>query len=601
MMRQLLVFPVSVVVLAFVSFVFGGRCDAWQWWLAAVFAIAAGFWRRPVREGIRTGLSFIAWMAIAWIGCGVIAGAAWTDEVTYHYPAVRMLAGGWNPLRDCTPAAALASSGLLQGECWIDHIVFMPKIVWVFDAEAWFFTGDVFNPLAPILWFLFPAVVAKIWRSMDGVHFIWKLLAVPILYCIVPNTAHTVDSVVALSAVGLLLSFEEILSKRGFDPLSMVVYSFWMMGSKTPGFLHDGFFWTVFLVFVLWKRREELKRLLCVVATTAAMRMLVNSTPYLTSIRDYGHPFYPKYSFDEKRFPVRDLTQDFLTGRNADAAQMSYCGLYVNAFISPALAQAWYRWRLDRPDFMPYSRNYKHYPNDADDGSCPTRRRMRCLFWLSVAWLLFGARKSWRIPALSVLLCIGAAPAPLLGYMRYIPWWLSPALFAYIDFSGRDEKWCRRTMCVLILLFNCMVRPHTLYDRTVFAMSLVERRMVLADLFERRSDPVVVRPDKPTSAGQLKLMFRHAPRLTAPKILPFSILHQNVVRSEKLEVAALLFVLDDLEETRRRAFHWPENMRRGFCYAVHAGFVTLPRAAACRIASLWRRDCDGGQKKGDAQ
>ena len=157
MMRQLLVFPVSVVVLAFVSFVFGGRCDAWQWWLAAVFAIAAGFWRRPVREGIRTGLSFIAWMAIAWIGCGVIAGAAWTDEVTYHYPAVRMLAGGWNPLRDCTPAAALASSGLLQGECWIDHIVFMPKIVWVFDAEAWFFTGDVFNPLAPILWFLFPA------------------------------------------------------------------------------------------------------------------------------------------------------------------------------------------------------------------------------------------------------------------------------------------------------------------------------------------------------------------------------------------------------------------------------------------------------------
>ena len=482
MIRQLLVFPVLVVVLAFASFAFGGHCAAWQWWLAAAIAIAAGFWRRTAQEGIRSGLVFIAWMAVVWVGCGVVAGAAWTDEVTYHYPAVRMLAGGWNPLRVCTPDAVLAVAGLSQGECWIDHIVFMPKIVWVFDAEAWFFTRDVFNPLAPILWFLFPAVVARIWRSMDGAHFVWKLLAVPILYCVVPNAAYTVDSVVALSAVGLFLSFEEVLSRRGFDPLSMVVFSFWMMGAKTPAFLHGGFFWTVFLAFVLWKRREELKRLLFVVGAIAAILVLANSTPYLTSIRDYGHPFYPKYSFDEKRFPVRDLTHDFITERNEDASQMGYCGHYVNAFISPSLARAWYRWLLDRPDFMPYSRNYTHYPSEVCDGSSPTRRSMRCLFWLSIARLLFGARKSWRVPALSVLLCIGAAPTPLLGYVRYSPWWLAPGLFAYIDFSGREEKWGRRTMCVLMLALNCMVRPYTLYDRAVFAMSLVERRMVLADL-----------------------------------------------------------------------------------------------------------------------
>lgn len=597
MTRQLLVFPVAVVLLAFLAFAFGGHCASWQWWAAVGIAVVAGFWRRSARDGARGGLFFLGWMLVCWVGCGVIAGAAWTDEVAYHFPAVRMLAGGWNPLWNCSPETVLASAGLEPGDCWIDHIVFMPKIVWVFDAEAWFFTGDVFNPQAPILWFVFPAVVVRIWHSMRGVHVLWKLLAVPILYCIVPNAAHTVDAVVALSAIGLLLSFEEVLSGRGFDALSMVVYSFWMMGSKTPGLLHGGFFWTLFLGFVLWRRRSELKRLLGVIAPTALLLVIVNSTPYLTSIRDYGHPFYPKYSFDEKRFPVRDLTQDFLTGRNADAAQMGYCGLYVNAFISPALAQAWYRWRLDRPDFMPYSRNYKHYPNDADDGACPTRRRMRCLFWLSVAWLLFGARKSWRIPALSVLLCIGAAPAPLLGYMRYIPWWLSPALFAYIDFSGRDEKWVRRTMCALLLLFNCMIRPHTLYDRTVFAMSLVERRMVLADLFECRDTPVKIRPTKPDSMGHLKLMARHAPWKAVPEVLPFSSAHFKTASEERLQVAALLFMLDDLDEMRQRTFRWPADTKSGIAYAAHAGFATLPRAVANRIASLWR-DRKRSEKEG---
>ena len=52
MARALLLFPVSVVALAFVSFALGGHCAAWQWWLApALFVyvdLAAGPapWRR---------------------------------------------------------------------------------------------------------------------------------------------------------------------------------------------------------------------------------------------------------------------------------------------------------------------------------------------------------------------------------------------------------------------------------------------------------------------------------------------------------------------------------------------------------------------------
>ncbi|MBP5732957.1 MAG: hypothetical protein J6W66_03900 [Lachnospiraceae bacterium] len=593
MMRHLLVFPVLAVVLAFVSFVFGGHCAAWQWWIAVMLTVASGFWRSSAKEGIRSGALFLGWLALFWVGCGVFAGPAWIDEVAYHFPAVRMLAGGWNPLWNCSPESALASAGLELGDCWIDHIVFMPKPVWTFDAVAWFFTRDVLNPLSPVLWFLFPAVVGRVWRSLAGTHVVWKMLSVPILYCLVPCVGYTVDAVVALSAIGLFLCFEEILSDRGFDRLSLVVYSFWMMGAKTPGLLHGGFFWAVFLIFVLWRQRSKLRRLLGVSALVAVLLALVCSTPYLTSIHDYGHPFYPKYSFDEKRFPVRDLTHDFITERNDDAAQMSYCGLYVNAFISPSLARAWYRWRLARPDFMPYSRNYGHYPNDSVESSSPIRRSMRCLFWLSVAWLFFGAGKSWRIPALSVLLCMGAAPPQMLGYLRYIPWWFSPALFAYIDISRRGEKWSRRALCMIALALICMVKPHTLLNRLTYAATLVDRRLILSKVLEKSDNPPVLRAVIEPGKGHLKLLLRHVNYSARPRMLPYSRHHREVAKRERLEIAACLFVLDDLDEMRRVAFRYPVGRMSCVAYVVRTNLVTLPCAAVDRIASLWRQECYG--------
>lgn len=593
MLRHLLVFPVSVVVLAFVSFLFGGRCAAWQWWIAIMLTVASGFWRSSAKDGIRNGALFLGWLALFWVGCGVFAGPAWWDEVAYHYPGVRMLADGWNPLRDCTPEAALNAVGLAADELWIDHVVFMPKLVWTFDAVAWFFTRDVLNPLSPVLWFLFPSVVGRIWRSLEGTHVVWKMLAVPVLYCIVPCVGYTVDAVVALSAIGLFLCFEEILSDRGFDRPSLVVYSFWMMGAKTPGLLHGGFFWSVFLFFVLWRQRAKFRRLLGVGALVAVLLAIACSTPYLTSIHHYGHPFYPKYSFDEKRLPVRDLTFDFLERRNDDAAQMGYCGLYVNAFISPSLARAWYRWRLSRPDFMPYSRNYTHYPNDFEEGSSPIRRSMRLLFWLSLAWLFLGAGKSWRIPALSVLLCMGAAPPQMLGYLRYIPWWFSPALFAYIDFSRRGGKWSRRVLCMLALALICMVKPHTLLNRLTYAATLVDRRQILYKVFLKSDDPPALRPVIEPGKGQLKLLLRQADCSVRPRMLPYSRHHMQVAKGNRLEIAAYLFVLDDLDEMKRVAFRYPEGWKRCIAYVVRTNLLTLPCAAVDRIASLWCRESRG--------
>ena len=160
----------------------------------------------------------------------------------------------------------------------------------------------------------------------------------------------------------------------------------------------------------------------------AALLAVTCSTPYLTSICHYGHPFYPNYTFDAKRFPVRDITEDFISCQNEDAASMGYFGKYVHSFVSPPLARAWYRWHLQKPGFSPYSSNYRHHPNDGD-GTEPTRRSMRLALWTSIALLLLVGRKSFRPLVVMIVLGIGAAPLPMIGYIRYIPWWLSPILF----------------------------------------------------------------------------------------------------------------------------------------------------------------------------
>ena len=52
--RQVLVFPLLVVVLACASCLFGGRCAAWQWWTAVATVIAVPFVRKD-RRGAAVG------------------------------------------------------------------------------------------------------------------------------------------------------------------------------------------------------------------------------------------------------------------------------------------------------------------------------------------------------------------------------------------------------------------------------------------------------------------------------------------------------------------------------------------------------------------
>ena len=582
MQRLLLIFPTAVVMLASAVFVFGGRCAAWQWWLASAVAVASGFWRRTARDGVRTGLIFLSWMAVAWVGCGLAVAPNWFDESVYHIPAVRMLADGWNPLVDRTPEAVLHAAGLDVGDCRIDHIVFLPKIVWVFDAVAFHFTGDLLNPMVPIMWFLFPAVVLHVWRAMEGTHVVWKFLAVPLLYCLLFNSAYLIDSVVALAAIGLFLSFEEVLSDRRTDVLSLAAYSFWMMGAKTNGLFHGGLFWAVFLVFALWRKKLS-KKLYAVIGTVALMLVVACASPFLTSLLDYGHPLYPQYTSDQKRFPRREMAWEFATCQNADAAQMGYVGRYVNAFVSPPLARAWYRWWLDKPAFSQESAVWRHYPTDGD-GSSPTRRSSRIAFWVSTLLLLFAARKPFRPIALMVLLGIGSAPPLMLGYIRYIPWWLAPILLLYVDSVRRHRRpW--QMLALVLLAGTFALRPYTLVKRIEYAAVLVDERRQLLEMLGQDGPLGPMRPCMRASLGELKLVRRHLPALQKAVLLPYSKRREREFRRAHLEVPGKLFFFDEEAKMRQYAFTVKEKTFMGFLLRVCTR--TLPLAIVERIGSIF--------------
>ena len=569
----LILFPTVVVMVASISFLFGGTCSLWQWWCAALITVAACFVKCRDRTATIAGAAFLAWLAIVWIVCGLSIAPGWFDEIVYHFPAVRMLADGWNPVFERDATAVLKAAGLMQGECRIDHILFMPKVVWVFSAVAYFFTGDLWHPLLPLVCFFFPAVSIRVWRSLDGANVAWKILAIPLLYCIVPNSACVVDAVVALSGIGLLLSFEEVLSGRRFDIFSLTVYSFWMMAAKPTGLVHACLFWAVFLAFAFfWKRMSW--RIAPAIASTAIMLAIACATPYLTSIHDYGHPFYPKYSFDEKRFPPRDLTSDFLSRRNADAARMGYFGQWIRAFVSRDLASSWYRWRLKRKKFNPKSQVVN-----------PPGIMLRTTFWLSLAWVFFAGRKSFRPSALMVLLCIGAVSGPMLGYVRYVPWWLAPALFAYIDMSSKRDNLAVRIMPAFIFAWVCSTPPYTLPFRLGYAATLIEHRAILPKLLSVDNLPPI-RPRIRLGMATLKLLRHHCPELDRIELLPISKSKRALQKMESQLPCNNLFEFEDEQIMNKWRNYRPERTKDRIAYTARTWLMQMPRSVAARIATL---------------
>ncbi len=415
--RQVLVFPLLVVVLANVSFLFGGRCAAWQWWTAVAAVVAAPFVRRGRWRESLVAAGFFAILLFA-LRC-LVPPLTWDDTLcvdmpVYHLPMIQLLVEGWNPVADPTAEGITATLGLdLWGMAPL-HVAFQPKTFAVFSAVAHSFVDDPFALTFPGPFLLWLGVLLTAIRTTRG--FV-RLALVSGIVCILPlvDFRMFVDQGLAFASCGLLLAMQDSLRRKKCDWFALSVWAAWMMNLKLNGVLGAFVFCAVFAATAILKKRTEWKKQLarfvafgCVLV---ALWGLVSWNPLVTSWRTYGHPLYPFKTVDAGRFPVKDLTWDLGNG-NDDYREMGKLGLLAHAYLSPKATVAFYRWKTERADFEPDCEWWplNVFPSDS----------VRAGIWLLFAvLLLLPAGRLWAFTGLALLILV---PNRMAGYTRYQPW-----------------------------------------------------------------------------------------------------------------------------------------------------------------------------------
>ena len=371
--RQVLVFPLLVVVLACTSFLFGGTCAAWQWWTAVAAVVAAPFLRKERwREAAgAAGMFAVLLVALKF----VVPLFVWDsterpDLPTCHLPMIQLLIEGWNPVADPMAEGITASLGLDPWGMAPLHVAFSAKVLAVFSAVAFAFVRDPYALTFPLLVFLWLGVLLAAARTFRGFAR-WALVAALVFVLPMVPWRMPVDQTMAFASCGLLLTMLDALRRKDCDWIALAVWGAWM-------------------------------------ATRAG---LVSWNPLGTSWRTFGHPLYPYRTVDAERFPVQDLAWDLQNG-NDDFRTMGKAGRFAHAYLSPRATVALYRCKLGRPDFEPECEwwNLEVFP----DG------RVRAALWLMFAVLLF--LPAGRPFGIGGLLLLALVPDAMVGYTRYQPW-----------------------------------------------------------------------------------------------------------------------------------------------------------------------------------
>lgn len=514
--RELLWFSLLVPVLAVVACLFGGSCSLWQWWSAAALVVMAGVWADR-RRGAAAGAVFLLWLGAIWLLCGILANPGGWDEVAYHFPAVRLLADGWNPLEVRTPEAFRDAFGFVQGDMEIVHVLFQMKGVWLFDAVAQKFTREFFSPMMPLTLVLFPAVAIRMCRAVQGLA--GRVLAAVVLYFLIPRSFFSVDAALTLSAIGLMASMYAVVRGSRPDVPALAGYTAWLAASKLNGIGHAVVIWAAFGCIVAVKRLP-VKRLFAAVGLAALVFLPLGITPFVTGAVDYGHPLFPHCSRDPAHPPV-DICADFEWKRNDDMKSMGHLASLANAYVSPSLVRWIVRNATGRDDFLPRNQMFEHYPGlSGDGGVTAVHWSVRILFWISVVFLCAAGGWPGRMIALMSIIGLAAVPTRMIGYVRYAPWTLAPFIFSVAAASHMPLPTRRlafaAALCALVLV-RPLSLPHQLFDTAwdVYAGALAREY-----LDARHSSPpqVLYPPQSQRWRANLELTRRRFPFLLGARV-----------------------------------------------------------------------------------
>lgn len=597
----LLVFPVAVIAVVAATFLVpGGRCGAWQWWIAVAGTAAWAFRRAPDRRsGIAAAGGFLAALALLWLSANVAVVEARYDMIRCHVPAVRLLIEGWNPVWGGTPDGIRAATGIDPSSLYALHAVSMPKGVWYFAAAAWFFVGNPHNLLYPLLPLLLAGTALVLLDAFRELPRTWRVLAVAAVAGLMPDWTNPLDATLDLCAIGLLASFRDWIRGGRWNALRIGAFTVLMAVAKPNGLLHAVLFWAVAGVLGgLWGRfRYERRAVLRTGLLSAALLAVATASPFVSSWAWFGHPLYPRFTADAVRFPVENLTADFLD-RNEDAAAMGRAGAWFNACVAPRLVRAYYRARTGREDFFPESLTWTQ---GIHEPGTPTTAGWRGTFWFILLLLFLWGGRGGRFVALSLLAATWALPTEMIGYRRYVPWAFSTAVFCLPGLHAalgrlrvpRRAAGLAAAVAAVLLLIPVALRLAYHVDNA-HAILVLESRMpspssvVPADLDPGQS----TRPGVPEPAlcANLLLLAREDPWIGAAAFLPdappspelYTRFPANgVAISPDCDVAAA--------SARQRLFALPDRRARLAAtprFFLGTAFVTLPETIWMALARL---------------
>ena len=432
----LLLFPVSIAALAMGGFVCGATIGLWQMPVALVMALVSVWFLTGERK-----MQVLLWTFGCIVFSLVLAGlsVAYTnsDAASYYRIGTYLLADGWNPLR-VTEVDQVSS--MVDGWCRPWPIAFLPRMAWFFGAAFYRWCGfleiaDAFNII--VLFASFFAVGDWLYErfGLSG----WRRIALTSVFCLSP---HVVGGLFggSFDAAGYSAFLIALAAADRKKYVPLVLAAVVMGGLKFTGVV----FAVLIFAGALALDFRNWKKIVGAGALSGILILLLNASPYITSMKNHGGPFYPSHSFvaSERFEDARNPITCDIGYMNNDAREIGYFGRFGWAYVSQNLVKAYYRHKTGRDDFNPDFR--------VSAGIEGFGASFRVLLVLSlVGWPLVRSR-TINVFLGVIFATVLIQPTFYSGIARYVPqFYLFPWLVAlgladrFTECSGfRYARWC---------------------------------------------------------------------------------------------------------------------------------------------------------------
>jgi hypothetical protein len=403
------------------------------YWISLALIAGVAFYCRE-KLAVRDILVFLALLVVCH-AASYLFFDTFFDGLSYHQPAVRRIAGGFNPICD-----GYMNLGRLP-DAWSDQATYFPKTTWYFAAAVTAAWGDFQLGTAYHLLLLFAALFFVLGAMKDeplSKRLLWTVACLnPI--ALTQFTGYVVDGALAtLSAVGVFYAY---LFFRGRAPSRLehffcIVSLSMLFGVKTSGFAYGTIilFWIVLHRLVQACReaggRTPARRFLA--GTWSALRLglklgcpvllLVSVwgfAPYVTNVLNGRHIFYPLFRAEGRI--IADLSGPaqiiYPQAHNRVTRLLVSLMSHTTANIEPAKIKSPFNVSWDE---------WEPFVAAANMRAAGLGPLFFLLLLLSLPGLIFfrpGGGVGWLLAALLTM----ALVQPYAWQMRYVPFlWLFP-------------------------------------------------------------------------------------------------------------------------------------------------------------------------------